>query len=101
MHFYVLCSCTVPSLPSELAEDILILICRMIMAISIAALMMSLAPQLNAFFGCGESKLIEVSDGHMGCLTEGAARSGIRKLLYLRNWRLGGLCSVLLGLFCV
>lgn len=73
MHFYVLCSCTVPSLPSELAEDILILICRMITAISVAALMMSLAPQLNAFFGCGETKLIEESDGHMGCLTEGAA----------------------------
>lgn len=45
----------------------------MIMVISIAALMMSLAPQLNAFFGYGETKLIEVSDGHMGCFIEGEA----------------------------
>lgn len=63
MHFYVLYSGIVPSLPSELAEDILILICRMVMATSVAALMMRLAPQLNAFFGCGGTKLIDVSDG--------------------------------------
>lgn len=35
------------------------------MAISVAALM-SVDPQLDAFFGCRETKLEEVSDGHIG-----------------------------------
>ena len=63
MHCYVLYSGIVPSLSSELADDILILICRVVLATSVAALMMRLAPPLNAFFGCRGTKLIDVSDG--------------------------------------
>lgn len=49
MHFYVLYSCTVPSLPSKLAEDILILICRMIMAISVCSTDDEFSPTTQCF----------------------------------------------------